>query len=201
MMNKQQKYLALDLELNNAQDGSTPNPSIIQVGISIGSLEQNQNEWLTKKWYVKVNEPIYPFITGLTGITNDDIKQFGVSHYDIGRELSNLIKEHECFTNPVTWGGGDSTELKEEFKKYGVEFPHFGRRWIDVKTWYVLHMLSKGKKPAGGLSSAMNEMGLKFDGVPHRADVDAKNTLALFFQFILRQHQMATIINSAKELR
>ena len=200
-MNKQKKYLALDLELNNAQDGSTPNPKIIQVGVAIGSLDQSENEWLVKKWYVKVDEPIYPFITELTGITNEDIKQFGLSHYDIGRELSNLIKENDCFTNPVTWGGGDSTELKTEFKQNGIEFPHFGRRWIDVKTWYVLHMFSKGKNPKGGLSSAMNELGIKFIGDAHRADVDAKNTLSLFFKFIERPNTLNNLVQTAKEIK
>ena len=82
-MNLDQKYLALDLELNNAPDGSTPNPSIIQIGVAIGSAREQSSEWITKKWYVKVNEPIYSFITDLTGITNEDISQFGMTHYDI----------------------------------------------------------------------------------------------------------------------
>ena len=139
-MDVNQKYLALDLELNNADDGSTPNPKIIQVGVAIGSAKQSPSEWITKKWYVRVNEPIYPFITDLTGITNQDIQQFGMTHYEIGQELSRLIKDNDVFVNPVTWGGGDSTELKSEFEQHGIEFRHFGRRWIDVKTWYVLRL-------------------------------------------------------------
>ena len=118
-MNLDQKYLALDLELNNAPDGSTPNPSIIQIGVAIGSAREQPSEWITKQWYVKVNEPIYSFITDLTGITNEDISQFGMTHYDIGQELSRLIKDNDVFVNPVTWGGGDSTELKDEFDKHG----------------------------------------------------------------------------------
>ena len=120
-MDLDQKYLALDLELNNAPDGSTPNPKIIQVGVAIGSARQDPKEWITKKWYVKINDPIYPFITDLTGITTQDIQQFGMTHYDIGQELSRLIKEHDVFVNPVTWGGGDSTELKDEFNQHGIE--------------------------------------------------------------------------------
>jgi len=199
-MNLDQKYLALDLELNNAQDGATPNPKIIQVGVAIGSARENPKEWITKKWYVKINDPIYPFITDLTGITTQDIQQFGMTHYDIGQELSRLIKEHDVFVNPVTWGGGDSTELKDEFDKHGIEFRHFGRRWIDVKTWYTLRLLANGKRPTGGLSSAMGVYKLQFEGETHRADVDAYNTLRLFFEILKRQKQMLDTVSLAKGL-
>lgn len=199
-MNLDQKYLALDLELNNADDGSTPNPKIIQVGVAIGSARQDPKEWITKKWYVKINDPIYPFITDLTGITTQDIQQFGMTHYDIGQELSRLIKEHDVFVNPVTWGGGDSTELKDEFNQHGIEFRHFGRRWIDVKTWYTLRLLANGKKPAGGLSSAMGVYKMHFEGQAHRADVDAYNTLRLFFEILKRQKQMLDTVSLAKGL-
>lgn len=199
-MNLDQKYLALDLELNNADDGSTSNPKIIQVGVAIGSARENPKEWITKKWYVKINDPIYPFITDLTGITTQDIQQFGMTHYDIGQELSRLIKEHDVFVNPVTWGGGDSTELKDEFSQHGIEFRHFGRRWIDVKTWYTLRLLANGKRPAGGLSSAMGVYKLQFEGKAHRADVDAYNTLRLFFEILKRQKQMLDTVSLAKGL-
>ena len=199
-MNLDQKYLALDLELNNAQDGSTPNPKIIQVGVAIGSARENPKEWITKKWYVKINDPIYPFITDLTGITTQDIQQFGMTHYDISQELSRLIKEHDVFVNPVTWGGGDSTELKYEFDTHGIEFRHFGRRWIDVKTWYTLRLLANGKRPTGGLSSAMGVYKLQFEGEAHRADVDAYNTLRLFFEILKRQKQMLDTVSLAKGL-
>ena len=199
-MDVNQKYLALDLELNNADDGSTPTPKIIQVGVAIGSAKQSPSEWITKKWYVRVNEPIYPFITDLTGITNQDIQQFGMTHYEIGQELSRLIKDNDVFVNPVTWGGGDSTELKSEFDQHGIEFRHFGRRWIDVKTWYVLRLLANGKRPSGGLSSAMGVYKMHFEGKAHRADVDAYNTLRLFFEILKRQKQMLDTVTLAKGL-
>jgi inhibitor of KinA sporulation pathway (predicted exonuclease) len=198
-MDLDRKYLALDLELNNAPDGSTPNPSIIQVGVTIGSARQLPKEWIVKKWFVKVDEPIYPFITELTGITTGDV-QNGLQRYDIANELDKLIKDNDVFVNPVTWGGGDATELKDDFEKWGVEFRNFGRRWIDVKTWYALHMLAKGKKPNGGLSSALGEYGLFFEGQPHRADIDAFNTLRLFFYILKKQFQMENLIKTAKGL-
>jgi len=194
-------YLALDLELNNAEDGSTSNPPIIQVGVAIGTFDHyTDNSIITKKWYLNPNEPIYPFITNLTGITDEDILTKSVTHEVLAEELGALIREYKPFINPVTWGGGDSTELKQEFVDRNIAFPFFGRRWIDVKTWYILRMIAAGKRPAGGLRSAMGLYKMKFEGTPHRADVDALNTLRLFFKIVDLQSRTQYIINTVKEL-
>lgn len=194
MTNNNQKYLALDLELNQ------PSGKIIQVGIAIGKQDDKFENYFTKKWYINPNEPISEFIVGLTGITDSDIRANCVSHETVARELGELIKEHKCFVNPVTWGGGDSVELLAEFSKQCVDFPHFGRRWIDVKTWYTLLMFARGKKPSGGLSSAMGVFKMHFKGTAHRADVDAANTLALFFKLIGRQSTLEHIAQDAKTI-
>ena len=194
-------YLALDLELNNAEDGSTSNPPIIQIGVAIGTFDHyTDNSIITKKWYLNPNEPIYPFITNLTGITDEDILTKSVTHEVLAEELGALIREYKPFINPVTWGGGDSTELKQEFVDRNIAFPFFGRRWIDVKTWYILRMIAAGKRPAGGLRSAMGLYKMKFEGTPHRADVDALNTLRLFFKIVDLQSRTQYIINTVKEL-
>ena len=198
-MNTTQNYLSLDLELNNAEDDSTSNPKIIQVGVSVGSYEDYLNGELYKeKWYIDPQEPIFPFITELTGITDDDIARNAVPHEHVAKELSALIKAKDCFVNPITWGGGDSVELKKEFRARDIDFRCFGRRWIDVKTWYTFLRFAKGQPAKAGLKSAMHEFKLKFDGVPHRADDDALNTLRLFFKFLELQTEMNSIINRAK---
>jgi inhibitor of KinA sporulation pathway (predicted exonuclease) len=200
-MNVTEYYLALDLELNNASDNSTPNPPIIQVGVAIGTWNHYvDNKIITKKWYFNPNEPIYPFITELTGITDDDVINKSVTHAVFAEEFGALIKEYKPFVNPVTWGGGDSVELKAEMVARDIPFPYFGRRWIDVKTWYVLRLLANGKRPAGGLRSAMGTYKMKFEGTPHRADDDALNTLRLFFNILDRQQKMQMLIDNAKDL-
>jgi inhibitor of KinA sporulation pathway (predicted exonuclease) len=200
-VNAYENYLALDLELNNAPDGSTPTPKIIQVGIAIGSWDHFQgNQIITRKWYFDPQEPIYPFITELTGITDDDIKQNAVTHEVFAEEFAEFIKPYKPYVNFITWGGGDVTELKDELTVHGVHFPFGGRRWIDVKTWYTLHMLAKSKRPTGGLKSAMAEYKLQFQGTPHRADDDALNTLRLFFTILDKQSKMYQLINWTKEL-
>lgn len=178
---KFEKFISLDLELNQ------PSGKIIQIGVCVGSQAQATGDWVRKTWYIDPGEPIAAAITQLTGISDEDIRTHAVSHADVARELSALIQDHACFVNPVTWGGGDAAELLQEFKTAGVEFQHFGRRWIDVKTWYVFLMLAQGRSPQGGLASAMSRFKLAFQGRAHQADVDAFNTLRFFFHLLERQ--------------
>jgi inhibitor of KinA sporulation pathway (predicted exonuclease) len=188
------KFLALDLELNQ------PSGKIIQVGVAIGSVKDRFEDYVVRKWYIDPQEPISEFINDLTGITDADIRAEAYSHEHVARELGELIKEHKPFTNPVVWGGGDSSELLAEFCKNHADFPHFGRRWIDVKTFYTYLMLTRGKAPSGGLASAMGYFKLQFRGKAHRADVDAQNTLALFFKLLERQAKLESILDSAKNI-
>jgi inhibitor of KinA sporulation pathway (predicted exonuclease) len=192
MIEKTQKFLALDLELNQ------PSGKIIQVGVAIGSANDKFENYITKKWYIDPNEPISEFIIGLTGITDHDIRLNCVSHETVARELGEVIKKYNTWINPITWGGGDSRELMDEFSAHCVDFPHFGRRWVDVKTFVTFDRFSKNKNPSGGLSSAMGEYKMQFKGTAHRADIDAVNTLAFFHKLVDNQRLMHAAVQTAK---
>ena len=182
------RFVALDLEFTQ------PSAKIIQVGIAIGSYGQSEEEWTVRQWLLDPQEPISEFITGLTGISDADIAQKAVSWEQMVSELGTLIYEEDPFTNPITWGGGDSVALLSEIRARGMVFPYFGRRWVDVKTLYTFLVLAQGKKPAqAGLRSAMGRHGLKFLGTPHRADADAFNTLRLFFRLLERQASLEAV--------
>lgn len=190
-----QNYLSIDLELNNKNDGTTPR--IIQVGAAIGS-PVCPDDIKTFSWYLDPQELITPFITQLTGITDEIIQEKAVSHETVAEELGGLIKEYECFTNPITWGQGDADELKTEFRERNIDFPFFGRRIFDVKTIYVFQQMVRGKSVSGGLRSAMGIYGLKFDGTPHNAKYDALNTLRLFFHFMNKERRILDAIEELK---
>lgn len=188
------KFLALDLEMNK------PSGRIIQVGIALGGADQSPDEYIVRQWLVDPGEPISPEITALTGIADADIRAGAVPWARVAAELGELARQPGVFVNPVTWGGGDSELLLSSFKNQAVTFPHFGRRWVDVKTFHVLLSLTQGKTPRGGLSSVMGRYGLRFQGQPHRADVDAFNTLRLFFKLLERQHSLESMAAIGKEV-
>jgi len=195
------KYFSLDLELNNKQDGTTP--KIIQVGVAISSPLKT-DDIKTFSWYLDPEEEITPFITKLTGIDNQLIKEKAVPHQIVAEELGALININKCFVNPVLWGGGeknDATELKDEFRERGIDFPFFGRRVIDVKTLYVFNQMVQGKTPSGGLRKSMISYGVNFIGTSHRADVDAENTLRFFFYFLNKQRKFEEYKNLMKEMK
>ena len=180
-------FLALDLEMNQ------PSGKIIQVGVAIGSPNQTEKEFRTGLWHVEIDEPLSQVIVDLTGITDGDLAEKGVSLVQCATELSAMIDGEKPFHSPVTWGGGDSAALLSAFKAEDAEFRHFGRRWIDVKTLYQFHRFADPTGPksvTGGLKSAMGKFKLPFTGYAHRADVDANNTLKFFFALIKRQRAM-----------
>ena len=198
---RDQNYLSIDLELNSKQDGTTPR--IIQVGVSVGSPVM-PDDIKTYSWYLDPEEPITPFIQQLTGITDEIIKEKSVDHQIVAQELGNIITENECFVNPIVWGGGeknDATELKDEFRERGINFPFFGRRVIDVKTLYVFNQMVQGKTPSGGLRKSMISYGLTFEGTSHRAEIDAENTLRFFFYFLNKQRKFEEYRMMMKEMR
>lgn len=170
-------FTALDLELNQ------PSGKIIQIGavagdISTGKIIRTFNR------YVNPLEPISPEITELTKI-KDETVWGGTNLLSAFDDLAKFHLESGAFVNPVTWGGGDSLEIRQQLERQGKTFEWcFGRRWIDVKTIIVAIKLANGRTPQGGLARCMASMGLAFKGQKHNALDDATNTF-LFFKFLL----------------
>lgn len=177
-------YMALDLELNGSD--------IIQVGVAIGNVDTDPDDYVVRSWYVqpKSGAAIDPLITELTGIDQDLLDSCAVDHGTVASELGDLIRDTGVFVNPVQWGLGDAAELLEEFRQLGCHFPHFGRRVIDVKHFFLFVEAANGNALSGGLRSSMGRHGLQFSGTPHRADHDALNTLRFFFHMLRRQESM-----------
>lgn len=184
-------FFALDLELNQ------PSGKIIEVGIAVGNVDQGV--FLTKHWYLDPEEPIDEYITELTGISDETIELDSVPYTQMAAELEAILVEHKCFVNPVQWGGGDALALRKEFVLRNIVFKFFGRREIDVKTLYTYLSIAQGRSVTGGLKSCMGRYKLPFEGIPHRASVDALNTLKFFFLLIRRQQKFENAYSLLKE--
>jgi inhibitor of KinA sporulation pathway (predicted exonuclease) len=169
--------LTLDLEMNQ------PSGSIIQVGYCIGNLETGAIIY-TGRHYVElpVGEKLCPKITELTGITEQHLATQGMDLQAAYILLQAAHKQHNCLINPLTWGGGDSAELR---KQLGMEGGWaFGRRWIDTKTVYVTRRLALGLPYQGGLARSMTKLGLAFEGRKHDALDDAINTWRMYYKLV-----------------
>ena len=192
-------FFALDLEMNQAEN-SAHTGKIIQVGLAIGNLEQNIKEYELFDWYVDPNEKIYPRITELTGITNQDIQEKSTYLEDIYNKINERIYHYNCYPNPVVWGAGDTSLLKQTFIEQLGYCKMFGHRDIDVKTLYTFFQLSKDKSTSSSLKSALSNIKIKFEGEAHRAHHDAANTLFLFSELVKRQRATNKIFEEAARL-
>lgn len=179
-------FLSLDLEMNQ------PSGKIIQVGAVVGNLRTGE---IIDDLSVIVNphETLNPFIIQLTGITPEMVTH-GATLTEAYEHLTHMYKSHGCFTNPITWGGGDSLDLKQQLGDSATNWP-FGRRWLDVKTIFQFHQLARGQKLQAGLAKALTRVGLAFKGRKHDARDDARNTF-LLAHHLLKTRQNQTLLST-----
>lgn len=194
-------FLSLDLEMNSLEGSHEPG-KIIQVGIVIGNIESfiNKTPYIEKSWYVDPYEAIYPRITQLTGITTDNVANES-THLDIIQdEIYNLMQQYNCFPNPVVWGGGDVWLLKKSIKEQVGYCKLFGHRELDIKTIFTFFQLARNRSTNSSLKSTLHSYKLQFEGTPHRAVDDARNTLSLFFHMISKQKAIFDLLIEAKNI-
>jgi inhibitor of KinA sporulation pathway (predicted exonuclease) len=170
--------LSIDCEYNQ------PSGKTIQIGAAV--FKVSSGEMLESvQIYVNPGEPIAPFITELTGITDNDVKN-GVSIADAYSMVKNLHEKHKCFMNPIVWGSGarnDSLHIYYEAipEDQRATIPNFmGFRVIDAKTLFQSHQMMRNKKVKGGLVAACEVVGLQFEGASHTALADAVNTFRIW---------------------
>lgn len=203
MMMEEKNFIALDLEMNCSDRSWVPG-KIIQVGVAIGSLVSYRHgsidKYLKRTWYIDPNEDIYPRITELTGITNDDVKTKSVSHQVIYDEIKQLMTDYNIFRSPIVWGVGDLKTMKEEFEKSIGKFEIFNYRDLDVKTIHTFNSIVKGKVSNYSLKTACNYYDLPFEGKPHRAEDDAHNTLNIFFHMFDKNKRIRGTMDQIKKL-
>ena len=181
-------FMALDLEMNQ------PSNRIIQVGVAVGN---GQNGVLvSRSWFVDPEEPVDERITDLTGISDETIAAHAVPWPVVASELAALCDEYKPFYQPVQWGMGDGDLLRKEFLLRGIEWRRWGRRDLDVKQLYTYLRFADGLSAKGGLAHSMGKFGLPFEGTPHRADTDARNTLRFFLFLLARQTRLERVYSA-----
>jgi len=166
-----ENYISLDLEMNQ------PSGKIIQIGAVVGSLLTGEiHEELS--CFIRIDEPLTDYIIQLTGITEQDLADKGMTLQEGYEKLVALHNKYNCMRNPLTWGGGDSAELREQLGLTDGNYI-FGRRWLDMKTIYQMWRLSQREKLQSGLAKSLTRLGINFQGRKHNATDDARNTFKM----------------------
>ncbi len=127
-------------------------------------------------------------MTGITQLQHDTLGTDLITAYNALLAFRAKYPDVNC--NALTWGGGDTLELKQQVAaEYGRLIPPtfawpLGRRWVDVKTMFQFRQLARGEKLQAGLAKAMIKCGLNFKGRKHDATDDALNTLRLAHRLV-----------------
>jgi len=168
------RLLSFDLEMNQ------PSNRIIQIGAVV--FEADTGEIIHKyESFIDPGEPIIPYITELTGITDADVKG-APKVLDVYLHLKEIHTKYKCFVNPVLWGSGTRSDSSALYEQSGIKESNFmGHRVIDAKTLYQSMRLFQGKKVRGGLKDSCNSLNLGFEGTEHTALSDALNTARIWF--------------------
>ena len=179
--------VSLDLEFNQ------PSRKLIQIGAVMGDMTTGQ---VVDRLSVFVNpgEQISLRIKLLTGIKQSDVDaapDIRVAY----RQLLSWMKPYagQLQPNPLTWGGGDSEDLREAvgLDREDKEWC-FGRRWTDAKTVFYAWRAAHNRPGAGSLARSMTKVGLAFQGRRHNAQDDAENTFRIYVA-LLKQFSPALV--------
>ncbi|PIE93178.1 exonuclease [Bacillus fungorum] len=116
--------------------------------------------------------------TKLTGITKKDL--IGVEKFpQIIEKFVQFIGEDSIF---VTWGKEDYRFLSHDCTLHGVECPYMDKeRRIDLQK-FVFQAYEELFEHTPSLQSAVEQLGLTWEGKQHRALSDAENTANILFK-------------------
>lgn len=173
------RAIYIDLELTC---WAVPPPSGMQQEIiEVGFVEMDLSTLRItreKSCFVKPKRwEISPRCTKLTGITAADIRT-ARSFPDV---LSSLTKEFSPSTALCCTWGDDAEVIAATCEQHGLRTPL--RNLLDLAN-LVKGLLLLRDSPS--LGSAVEALGLKFDGAPHTAMADARNT-ALIHRAVLQR--------------
>jgi len=188
------KRWAFDLEFEQPQ-GKVNKAGVVEVtdsetekelGIEVGAavFDTKTGEIIgTFEGFVNNNIKLSTFIRNLTNITQEQVDG-GKTLREVMKDLDKWLKSHGIFRQPVCWGI-DAEILREECmcnKTNGNIKWQYGKGYMNVKTVFQMYMEQQGKHYGGGIANSMETLGLKFEGVEHRAVTDAINTARMYVE-------------------
>ena len=189
-------FIAIDLELEQPKTNSqTPDSyidheQILSLGVCVGDAEGNILH--LENIFYRYEFPISKFIKDLTGITEEQVVN-GLLPIEAFHRLVAIREQFDASRVLLEWGNGDQQAMLRE-SEIEDRFNPFGRAGLNVKhlyrTWCVAHQMSA----SGGLKTSINKFVknstdpankfFKFEGQPHRSDIDAKATYQFYIKLM-----------------
>lgn len=170
-------YLDLEWTCWDAPPPLGMRPEIIEIGIvemdldTLTCIQESAYFVRPRRWEISL------MCTNLTGITAGDVQ----SAAPVGDVLATLTEKFEPQRKPCCTWGDDVSVMAQTCRNLGLVSPF--RRPIDLaRVFQGAFALIEQKS----LSAAILMLGLEFDGVPHGALPDARNT-ALIHASMLRR--------------
>lgn len=171
------KYAVLDFETT----GNQSSDEIIQVGLAIIDHDSTISQVYSS--YVNPGIPIPPFITGLTGITNEDVAD-APSLDDVMMEMVPLLDDVVLVGHNVAF---DFNYLQQALDRCG--YLPFTGRILDTMDFLKICFPSLTSYQLGLVSS---EFGVQHDH-PHHADSDALATALIFLKCLEELEELPLI--------
>lgn len=169
------KVVVVDLECTCADDGSIPPDRMetIEIGATLVALPTGAELASFQTFVRPVERPsLSEFCLGLTHIRQEDVDRAP----PLPEALAGLLAFLETAGVPafVSWGAFDHLHLRREAKRKRVPYgltDHFNAKAAFRERFDLATEIS--------LERALDFAGLAFEGEPHRALVDARNTARL----------------------
>ena len=169
----------LDLELSCYPGGVFPadeRQEIIEIGLTTVDLARMKVLKVRSIPIIPTMSSISPFRTELTGWTEEALKRQGCEFTEAVRRLTEKYGSRNRLL--VSDSTGDRKALDWQCSLFGLASP-FGEDELNVS---VLYSMFTGDFRNVKLEEKLNRLGLAFEGVPHRADVDSLNIARLMIE-------------------
>ena len=188
LISKKYKYLVfLDFE------GTQFSHEIIAIGAVAVSIKANghiKKYYAPFKRYVKAKNAVGNFVTGLTGITEQKLKDEGIRFSVMMKEFKEYLGrkfKHSLF---VTFGSFDLKMLNQTCM-YNLDTPKEIVNVIKENTYDLLNFIScfirDEKHNPYSLINYCKLFGIEFEGIAHDPQYDALNLAYLYDAFLKRK--------------
>ncbi len=184
------KMMVVDFECTCFQDEDPDRPTgweagkdqeIIEIGAVIVDLVNREIE-AVKSFLVRPDGLMGAFCEKLTTLTRADV-QYSPPLIVALVQLRHWSKKNKFDIKSMPWGSWgdyDRVQIFRECARKGIEYP-FGRAHFNIKGMYS--MLTR-QGHGFGVQKALGQLGMMFDGTPHRGVDDAKNTAEILLHLL-----------------